>query len=141
MNNPAGLADPVNQGARHGLGADVGRLPCARRGYRLAGRRARQAAAISGLTGGVGCAAPFPKEPDSPGSSRLLWATRRRFDPSSSPSASLASAPLSPAGLHCKRSPISTAVLHLSSGLLTFQNLPIILRNSCFSPNLWTSLA
>jgi hypothetical protein len=37
---------------------------------------------------GVGCAAPpFPKEPDPSGSPRLLWATRRRFDPSSSPSA------------------------------------------------------
>ena len=31
---------------------------------------------------------PPPKEPDPPGPPRLLWATQRGFDPSSSPSAS-----------------------------------------------------
>jgi hypothetical protein len=44
--------------------------------------------AISGLTGGaLGAPAPFPKDLIRLGPPRLLWPTRRRFDPSSSPSA------------------------------------------------------
>jgi hypothetical protein len=41
----------------------------------------------------------LPNEPDPPGYPGLLWATRRRFDPSSPPSARLAEAVFSPDGL------------------------------------------
>jgi hypothetical protein len=64
-------------------------LPRAPRLCRLAGCQPRQAVdrySHLRLTGGVGCAGPFSKGPNPPGSPRLLWATWRRFDPSSSPS-------------------------------------------------------
>ncbi len=91
MNNPAPGSRIRQSGRSTGAWRDVGRC----RGLLgsavwLAASRGRlwTGTAISGLTGGVGCAGPFSKGPNPPGSSRLLWATRRRFDPSSSPSAS-----------------------------------------------------
>jgi hypothetical protein len=64
--------------------------------YRLAGCRSRQAVdRYSHLRSDRGAlSAPAPSNP--PGSPRLLWATRRRFDPSSSPSANDTAACISP---------------------------------------------
>jgi hypothetical protein len=64
MITPRRARDPVNQGVRPGLGADVGRLPS--RGYRLDGRQGRGRlwgrAAICGLTGGAGSVNPGKRD-------------------------------------------------------------------------------
>jgi hypothetical protein len=69
--------------------------------------------------------------------SRLLGSTRRRLDISSSPSASLAHAPFSLGDVHRVK---PTICGHFQFELWTAnrQNRPAILRNACFSPDLWT---
>src|SRR5216683_1183620 len=63
----------------------------------------------------------------------LMW---RRFDPSSSPSASLGRSPIFSARTCGELSPVAAAISHLNSGLLIgragslFSELPISLRNS-----------
>jgi hypothetical protein len=88
-------------------GRTVVGLPSAGRGARgrLGGRYSRP----PGLSGGQkafrpleaasASYPPFPKKPSPPGSPRLLWGTRRRFDPSSSPSATLLEVACSPGRL------------------------------------------
>jgi hypothetical protein len=57
----------------------------------------------------------FRRIPSPPGSPRLLWGTRRRFDPSSSPSARLPEAAYSPGELAGNYSICETSNVSLSS--------------------------
>jgi hypothetical protein len=99
------LADSLNSGLDVGFarvsgasGAVAGPIP------RLAGRQApRQTVGRSShlrdLTGELERQPVFQRNLDPTGSLRLLWDTWRRFDPGSSPSASLAEAVCSPGEL------------------------------------------
>jgi hypothetical protein len=79
--------------------------------------------------------ASAPGPPEYP---RLRWATRRRFDPSSSPSATLAKATYSPRQFLGNLSPITTAISHLHAGLRLGRACLIVLRKAHLSPKLCT---
>jgi hypothetical protein len=71
---------------------------------------------------------------------QLRWSTRRRFDPSSSPSASLPNAAYSPGRTRGQLSPITAVIPQLSSVLsigkagLLFSERPVSLRSSGLHP-------
>jgi hypothetical protein len=79
-----------------------------------------------------------PKESDPPGPFVLLWVTRRRFDPSSSPSANLPKVMSSPGGPRLALERNFRSCLEFECWTPDRLGLSIILQRSRFSPNLWT---
>jgi hypothetical protein len=71
-------------------------------------------------------------------SCRAGWSSWRGFDPSSSPSATLAEATYSPRQFLGNLSPITAAISHLNSGLLLGRACLIVLRKAHLSPKLCT---
>jgi hypothetical protein len=86
--------------------------------------------------GGLGPLFPETRSASLPELAGIRWATWRRLDPSSSPSASLAEAPVFSARTCWQFGPVAAAISHLSSGLTIgragsfFSERPISLRSS-----------